>query len=161
MNVTITAEASGSCATAQDAVDDANRQLAEAEWQWDQADKALGDDLHGHAEADNAANFAACLLTSGVLGVFSGNPVLPVIGGVGCLAYAGYQEWRLYQKTQEDLEARDAARAKQIEADKALRKAQSARDKACNYAGGCGSRGGRGFRRPDGRCAGWHDWGYA
>lgn len=50
-----------------------------------------------------------------------------------------------------------AAEAKE-KANSDLRNALAKRRSACKQHG-CGSRGGRGYRRGDGKCAGWHDWG--
>lgn len=162
MTLLVLTAVSGSCAEAQDAVDDANRALAKAELKGELADDAFKDDTSGRADADIAANFIACLLTSGALGILGANPAMPVIGGAACIAYAGYQEWRLNQKIDEDRKAQEAASAEESAARWALYKAREQREKACHYySGGCGSRGGRGYRRPDGKCAGWHDWGYA
>ena len=124
------------------------------------AEKAWDDDRRGTTQVDIEVGFGVCLLTSGVLGVFTGSPVLPLIGGAGCIHF-GYQEWRFHEKTEADHEAFQAAMEALRRALEELKRAQAARNKACNLAGGCGSRGGRGFRRPNGRCAGWHDWGYA
>jgi hypothetical protein len=157
----IRTEASGDCEAAQEAVDKANRELAEADDRYDRADQAFKEDASMQSEEDNLAGFAACLLTSGVLGLELANPVVPLLGGVGCIGYFGYQEWRAYEKTKDDLKALEAADKQRKQAERALKQAQKVREDACHYAGGCGSRGGRGFRRPDGKCAGWDDWGYA
>jgi len=154
-------ESSGECAVAQDAVDDANHELAEAEEEYHRYDEAYHDDVYGRQGQDIEAGFIACLVTSGAVGILTENPVIPFLGLVGCVGYFGYQEYRLAQKTDEDRRAKDAAFEQRAEADRALRQAQQARDKACHLVASCGSRGGRGFRRPDGKCAGWDDWGYA
>ena len=160
MNLVITA-ATGDCASAQDAAEYAAARVGATQQRAVDAQKAWDDDRRGSGETDIEVGFAACLLTSGVLGVFTANPVLPAIGGAACIGYFGYQEWRFHQKTEADHEAYTEAMAALNRALDELKRAQAARNKACNLAGGCGSRGGRGFRRPNGRCAGWHDWGYA
>lgn len=144
-----------------DAVDKANRELGEAEDRYERYDEAYHDDLYGSAETDIEVGFAACLLTSGAAGILSANPVIPILGLVGCIGYFGYQEWRLQEKTEADEKARNAAFEQRAQADHDLKLAVRARDKACHFVASCGSRGGRGFRRPDSKCAGWDDWGYA
>jgi hypothetical protein len=157
----VNTEASDDCEAAQEAVEKANRELAEAEEEYHRYDEAYHDDVYGRGHQDIEVGFAACVFTSGFFGVLSGNPVVPFLGLVGCVGYFGYQEWELAEKTEEDRKAMDAAFELRAEADRALRQAQKARDKSCHMVASCGSRGGRGFRRPDGKCAGWDDWGYA
>jgi len=117
--------------------------------------------VYGRGHQDIEVNFGACLLTSGAVGILSANPVVPILGLVGCVGYFGYQEWELTEKTEEDFKAKQAAFEVRAEADRVLRQAKKARDKSCYLVASCGSRGGRGFGRPDGKCAGWDDWGYA
>jgi 6-phosphofructokinase len=59
-----------------------------------------------------------------------------------------------HDHVKEAAEQVDAAQAALDSAQAALLDCEDAAPKT-----GCGSRGGPGYRRPDGKCAGWNDWG--
>lgn len=145
------------CDEAMRAADEAAAAYGEAKARVRAAEKKLKDDTATATDGHRRRNFVACLATSGALGII-GTPILGTVGAVTCIAVA---EKEFYDnKAQIDADGDELLEASREERDarKNLEDAQDARKDACAIADGCGSRGGPGYRRPDGKCAGWDDW---
>lgn len=135
------------------------RAEANLDWAKREAEDHTGPDLK-----EDGGGFVACLITGGLIAAWTGPAVgaVMVISGATCLALSVAA-----MKVQAD--SRDRARRDVRDAERQLVDAKKAMDDAlkveqdkCHFAdAGCGSRGGPGYRRPDGKCAGWDDWGNA
>lgn len=149
-----------------DAVAEVAKRSAEqgrAEANLDRANREAEDHTGPDLKEDGGA-FIACLITGGLIAPMAGPAagIVMVISGGTCLALSvAAMKIQADNRDRARRDVRDAERQLD-EAKKALEDAlKVARDK-CQYAdAGCGSRGGPGYRRPDGKCAGWDDWGNA
>jgi len=112
------------------------------------------------AEAATAAGLElVCMIRAGLAGGVTAGPLGVGIGMGICIGTGSWAIWKLGQR---------AAEASQRLHDARLAESRARRDLSAAYAAlmkceelvpdtGCGSRGGPGWRRPDGKCASWDD----
>jgi hypothetical protein len=153
---------SDDCAEAEDRVDDANRDLGRAQAAADAADRDA-EANQGPELTDDGADFLLCLAGAGVISILTGPAAFAVatLGGTACLGVSVRSMKKKADARDEARRRRKAAHQNVKDKEQDLSSARRAKRHACGEGTDidCGSRGGPGYRRPDGKCAGWNDWG--